>query len=363
MKIVPTHTTQQDSKTARSPEEQRFETAWQQVTNQQKENDLLREDVQTFSQETVTRIQEKEKVYMDSMYDTCLHLLGFLSRKSLTLWQRETLIAWVSQYLRILQSNPFSAHLDFTPIEQILEKAFEAMYPSPSYLTDDLATLENIFQDLVDEFEASGAAGEGNVGQDDTDSNQSFFQDFFKQQQSVEQQRNEENQALKRLMKSSSINRLFRKIAAVLHPDKETDEAKRQQKNHLMSELIQARNSNDIPTIFSFYAKYVGESPLQELGGDLDSISQLLERQYIDLRHMKESIPHDDPLTGILYQQFYRKSAAATKRAVNKHLKEMETNSHTLLSLRQEITSLAKLKPYLEVHYDLLLDEEGRDFF
>ena len=36
-----------------------------------------------------------------------------------------------------------------------------------------------------------------------------------------------------------------------------------------MSELIEARDNNDITTLFAFYAEHVDQSPLQELGGDL----------------------------------------------------------------------------------------------
>lgn len=371
MQIATTKARPQFNETARSPKEQRFDEAWQQVVKQQKENDCFREDVQTFARKTLDRIQDKEKACMEAMHGTCLHLLEFFSRKSMTLWQRETLMAWMSQFLRTMQNNPFSSHLDMEPITQRLNEALETIYPGlslrPEFPANDPEfhggdTAGSAHENFFAEFEQTGAASYPGQKQDDADASESFFQRFFEQQQAFEQQRLEESQALKRLMKSSSVNRLFRKVAGILHPDKESDEAARQEKNRLMGELIEARNRNDIPRIFAFYAEYVGLSPLQELGEDLDSATRLLERQYLDLRDVKENILNEEPLTAGLYRQFHRKSPAATQRAINKYLKETEARTQTLQSLRQNITSLNKLKPYLEFQYEMLVQDETLDF-
>ena len=355
MKVTTTKTMQSTDKATRSPEEQRFDKAWQQVIEQQKDNENYREHIRTFVKETSNRLEAKEKECMDTMYKSSLHLLGFLSRKSLTRWQRETLLAWVGQYLFTMQSNPFSSHLDFGPITQSLNEAYEAYEALHPPLYEDLGD-ESSF---LDNFEDSD---EGSKGSESFF--EEFFEEFFKhQQEEAEQQHHEEKLALKQLMKSSSINRLFRKIAAILHPDKETNEALREEKNTLMSELIQARNTNDIPRIFDFYAKYVGHSPLQELGEDLESASELLERQHRDLLRTKENILHDDPLAGILHHHFHKKTPAATTRAINKHLKGLEEQHNNLQIICRDITSLNKLKPYLELHYDMLFQKREKDYF
>ncbi|MFV9472828.1 hypothetical protein ACM5Q9_00185 [Advenella sp. RU8] len=380
MSLTTTKTGQQLNKTTHSPKEQRFNRAWQQVINQQKENDEFRENVQIFIRETLDQIRDTEKACMEAMYDTCLHLLGFFSRKSMPQWQRETLMSWLTQYLRAMQDNPFSVHLDLAPITQGLNDALDAMYPhlsiqcesqpyEPEFHDGSMpeSTHEDYFSendphDFFNEFEQTGAASHPGQEQDDADESESFFHHFFKQQQAFEQERLEQSQALKRLMKSSSVNKLFRKVAGILHPDKEKNEAARQEKNRLMSELIEARNTNDIPRIFAFYAEYVGQSPLQELGEDLDSATDLLERQYLDLLITKEDILHEEPLTADLYRQFQRKSPAATQRAIKKHLKETKAHAQTLQSLRRDITSLNKLKPYLEFRYETLMQSEVLDF-
>lgn len=380
MQVTTAKAASQASKTAYSAQEKRFNQAWERVVNQQKENDRFRQEAEAFALDARARIQDKEQAYMDAMHGACLHLLSFFSRKSLTQWQRQTLMDWVTQYLQTMQNNPFGSHLDMEPIRQRLSEALAATYtglPPPSgYPEDDLAydgygssmsdeedlLIEDMFQELFAEFEQAHAASGPDQSQNEGDADQAFFHSFFQQQQADEQQRHDENQALKLLMKSSSVNRLFRKVAGVLHPDKELDETARQGKNRLMGELIHARDTNNIPRIFAFYAEYVGQSPLQELGEDLDSVTQLLGRQYLYLCDLKKRILDEDPLTGALYRQFHRKTPAATQRAINKHLKETQTHTNALLVLPQDVTSLNKLKPYLEAHYDMFFQDEALDF-
>lgn len=372
MQVITTDASPLASKTTQSPHHKSFNDAWQRVVNQQKQNDRFSEGVRAFALATRARIQDKEHSYMDAMHSACLHLLAFFSRKSLTQRQRETLMAWVDQYLYIMYNNPFGSHLNMELIHQRLADAEAVTYPdfphpsddaecedfdSPAFDEDD-PLIQDMFQELFAEFEQADPTNDSEQSWDETDANEAFFQ----QQRTYEQQRHDETQALKLLMKSSSMNKLFRKVAGILHPDKEPDEAVRQDKNRLMSELIQARNNNDVPRIFAFYAEYVGQSPLLELGEDLDGVTQLLERQYLYLCDQKEHILHENPIDGVLYRRFHKKTPAATQRAINKHLKKIQTDTNALHALPQEVTSLKKLKPYLDLHYETLIYEDDFNF-
>ncbi|NYT61892.1 hypothetical protein H0A66_06095 [Alcaligenaceae bacterium] len=379
MQVTTSKNASQAKKAAQSPTEQRFDKAWKRVANKQKENDRFRENIQAFSQDTSARIQEKEQRYMVAMHGACLHLLTFFNRKSLTQWQRQMLFDWVSEYLEAMQNNPFSSHLDMRLIRQRLADELAVAYPESkqrsTHGADDPADdydfpdpdeeeplIQDMFQELFAEFEQADRAGASAEQHDETDADQAFFQDFFQQQQAYEQQRQDESQALKRLMQSSSVNRLFRKVAGVLHPDKEQDEALRQDKNRLMGELIQARDTNDIPRLFAFYTEYVGQSPMEALGEDLDGVTQLLERQYLYLCDLKERILDEDLFAGALYRQFHRKTPVATKRVITKHLKDIQSRTNALLALPEDITSLKSLKPYLELRYDVFCEDAFLDF-
>lgn len=339
-----------------STPEKEFEKAWNQVIDQQKKNARLREEVQSFSRSVSAAIQEQEKAYILAQCQTCEHLLSFCSRKSLSLRQRGELLDWIMDYLISIGSNPFSTQVDLTELRNRVDEQLAEIYPDEPALfntgsehgekSDDAQQppqTEDLFNDLFAEFEM----------EDDMDKDalnpfaEAFFEEFAQQQRATEEARQAEGQALKEMMKTSSINRLFRKVARVLHPDRERDEGAREEKNRLMGALLHARQTNDIPMIFSLYAEHVGESPLQELAGDLKGVTQLLQRQYAHLREQKHGIIEEEPFAAAMYRRFYQKSDQAVQRALRKYVIELEDRTLNLQHLREDVTTLSKLKWYL----------------
>lgn len=333
--------------------EELFNKAWKRVTNQQKKNDRLREQIKTFAEQVTQAIEHQEKTYTTTLYQICEHLLVFYGRKSLAAWQREVLMEWILEYVDSITSNPFAGGIDLSPLYQTMEAIVEKMHPeafdpfqggemhSDKHFFDEMDNEDDIasmFDDLFSDF------------QHDSDK-------FFRQQKSFEQQMKDDEQALSKLMKGGSINKLFRRVARVLHPDREQDEDARLEKNRLMSELIEARDSNDITTLFAFYAEYIGQSPLEELGGDLADATQLLNRQYAQLRSQHADIPYEDPKTGVLYQRFHKKTMKASLHGVNAHLVNLALNINNLQLFCKEVTSLNKLKPYLQMRWEHFNDE------
>lgn len=358
MKLITRKTKSQAPLDTHSRSEEKFNDAWQRIMRQQNKNDRLRADAQAFAHDIQSGIQDKEKAYMEAIYFSSQHLLSFFRRTSLAQWERAELLEWAVEYLNAMTNNPFSQHLDIFALQQQVEEAYAFAYPESQSLhdpSDDDSAFDDEEHDDSDDEEPSV--------EDMYEEHESFFDDFFRQQQHAQQQRvQDENLALKHLIRSSSINQLFRKLASILHPDKERDEAARAEKNRLMGELIQARDSNDIPKLFSFYAEYVGDSPLQELGGDLDGATVLLEQHLRYLLDQKEDILDENPLTGALYRQFYKSTPAARQHAVNKHLEDIQTRTEALSDMCDRITSVKSLKPYLKLRRDALFDEDVIDF-
>lgn len=118
----------QTKKDSQSPEAL-FETAWKRVISQQKKNAKLREEMKAFSQRVSEAIQDQEKAYVNTLYQTCEHLLVFYGRKSLTQWQREVLVDWIADYVSTIRNNPFAADLDLIPLLQQLDDTLEKFIP------------------------------------------------------------------------------------------------------------------------------------------------------------------------------------------------------------------------------------------
>jgi ribosomal protein S20 len=330
-----------------------FNKAWKRLANQQKKNDRLREQIKTFAEQVTDAVEQQEKAYITTLYQSCEHLLIFYSRKSLAAWQREVLMEWILDYIDSITHNPFASDIDLSPLYQTMDAIVKKIYPEAfdPFQDDAMHSDQHFFDEMDDEDDSA------NMFDDLFSDFQHDSDEFFRQHESFEQQKKDDEQALNKLMKGGSINKLFRRVARVLHPDREQDEEARLEKNRLMSELIEARDNNDITTLFAFYAEYIGQSPLEELGGDLADATQLLNRQYAQLRSQHADIPYEDPKTGVLYQRFHKKTMKASLHGINAHLAAIEQDMNNLKLFRQEVTSLNKLKPYLQMRWEHFNEE------
>ena len=359
MKLTTSKIKTKTSDNSGSPSQKLFNQAWQKVANQQKKNNRLREEIRTFAEQVTNSIEQQEKAYVTTLYKSCEQLLVFYGRKSLAVWHREVLMEWIVDYIDTIANNPFATDVDLAALSQTMQATMEKIHPEllDTFQDEAMHNEEHFFDEMADEDDESIFEKLFSDIQDEPG-----FDDFFSQQKSFEQQIKDDEQALNKLMKGGSINKLFRRVARVLHPDLEQDEEARLEKNRLMSELIEARNNNDITSLFAFYAEYIGQSPLEELGGDLADATQLLNRQYAQLESQYEDILYEDPKAGVLYERFHKKTMKASQREINTHLKKMEQDINNLELFRQEVTSLKKLKPYLQMRWELFWSNSNRHF-
>lgn len=353
MKITRAATAERKAtRSPRSAQENAFEKAWNKVIKQQQKNASLRQEVQEFSLQVSNAIAEHETSCLRSIALTCEHLLSFSGRKSLNFRQRGLLLDWIAEYLAIIDTSPFSKRLDLQALRQTVEEQTDQWYleqaerngipPGSAAGDPDDEGTDDRFADQFDEFEA-----ETDFNDEDPEPCEEDLFGGFDPHQGAAEARRAEAQALQDMMKASSINRLFRKLARVLHPDRERDDDARKTKNRLMGELLQARRNNDIPAIFSLYAEHVGESPLQELADDLDGVTRLLQRRYEELRDQQDMIIEEEPIAATLYRRFHRKSKPAVQRAIRAYQDELQERSRLFQQLCRELSNVNTLKHYL----------------
>ena len=216
-----------------------------------------------------------------------------------------------------------------------------------------------------------------NVNEDSEDENidhdffERLFDEFTNHNEFDDKNRGEEEKIKKinKLLKRSSINSMFRRIAKVLHPDKEQDEQRKDEKHKLMTGLIEARDKNDIPTIFSMYAEHVGEMPEDLAKEDMENINLLLNYQLKQLKQEYDSAPYQDPKTAMFYDMFQAKTEKGIVKNIRARMKDIDDSIYTSRHFLSRITSLSKLKPLLEeVYYQRCearfdsLNEEDWDF-
>lgn len=168
---------------------------------------------------------------------------------------------------------------------------------------------------------------------------------------------------LDQLLKKSSITKLFRRVAKVIHPDLEQDAELKKQKHHQMSQLIKARDERDIPLILQIYKEVIGELPDEFSSTDYQSLTQLLNYKIEELRNQKNDILIENPKYSAFYEWFYAKNPQQEKRNIASFKREVEQNVRNYLLLAAEITSIKTLRPFLEERQHLhAMSRFGVDF-
>jgi hypothetical protein len=188
----------------------------------------------------------------------------------------------------------------------------------------------------------------GGFSEDDEDDRFDFGPDPFDFDSAVTE---EDESEIPAAISNVVFKRLFRSIAARLHPDRERDPDKRKKKHTLMTRLLDARKQGDVMTIALMYQEHVGEdATLSKL--DEKQLLQALKGQIDELRCEQEDYSLQSPLHRMAYEQFYSTHREKTNRAFKQHIRKIENTGSEARLLALEITSLRALKPHLELRYD-----------
>lgn len=101
-----------------------------------------------------------------------------------------------------------------------------------------------------------------------------------------------------------SLERLFRQLARVLHPDREQDDARKAEKHILMSQCLKARQDKDIDTLLSLYTEHVGALPDDLTAADRVELIAALELQLRQLQQELQQLRFGDPLQAQIIERY-----------------------------------------------------------
>ena len=364
---------------------------WQRIQRLQKQNAKLRQELQEFEQECIAAIREDEEKLARTVLQQATHLSGFLTRRSMPQWQHVELRRWIGENLNEVASSPFC---DREALNQAMQQiqAIEAKLltqNSDKEVTGDadinqsstekpgatrqndknkqtsfdqaFSPMEDMFEELFPEFEQDENEIdeafldddlEGNVYDDDGAFWDELFDEYQQREEAANHARRERNKSLQEMLKKTSINAMFRRLARLLHPDREQDPDLKALRHDQMTQLIQARDNNDVFTLLNMYQQNTGESPLADLAGDRQEILPLFKAQAEQLRDQRDQIIRENPLRGHFYNRFYGKTPQSRKRKLQHYCEELQLMNKHEHRVTQSIRNIATLKPYLVERYD-----------
>ncbi len=338
---------------SRKPEtpEERFEREWVRVQTLQQEVRRLEEELDALSTRVIAIIAEPERAVADVLFEQTERLLSFCPKKSLTQWQRQILAEWLVENIQALGQQLFVDHLDVRGLANRTLAALEAFAFMPSARTHGSRT-DASEDDFDPDADCEIPDHNDQLAAEERAFFERLYQEFAQEREHSDAEERKGQRSLDQLIKGSSINKLFRRIAGVLHPDREQDIALQKIRHQQMSELVEARDRGDVLKIFALYAEHVGESPLSLIDSDLDKVTQLLREQARRLQAEKQDVLYGDPLKADIYREFYSKSDQGIERKIRKHVEIRQQQELEERNITNCLTSLKALKPFLESRYE-----------
>ena len=156
------------------------------------------------------------------------------------------------------------------------------------------------------------------------------------------------------------LERLFRRLARALHPDREPDEERRAIKHVLMSTALAARRAKDLDTLLSLHAEHVGGLPDALDGADADALVGALERQLEGMRRALERARGGDPRAELL-ARYDGADDAARARRVARHAERLDAETARLERLVAGLAGADGLEDALDDRRELERDRLAVD--
>ena len=153
------------------------------------------------------------------------------------------------------------------------------------------------------------------------------------------------------LLSNDAFNRLFRSTASKLHPDRESDMTRREEKHRLMSQLLAARKEGDVMAVIDMYRQHVGDDDSLP-AADEQQLIAALRQQIATLEEGIEDYSCKSPLHRAAYEMFYFANSRKTDQAFREHLRNIRRVTAEAERMGREIRTLKTLKPVLAQRYD-----------
>ncbi|REL27397.1 hypothetical protein DXX93_13020 [Thalassotalea euphylliae] len=354
-------TNQANKKSSKSENDTSYEYLnhlWQKIKKHEKRNQNLVNKQAKLYLEFVERIEPYEHAYCLAIANKAKRLISFMPRKSFSHAQQQALIEWIEEEISDIEYHPFIGNVDIGELRVLFQNGLSHSLKSIDVDEDTIAHMRTMFNDMFDgkinfsdeeltkiarqpellkelamqkfnelysrqetEFQDENRKGEyteQNRDQDDFD-NDEDFESFFhnNHQQDMEEERQKE---LDQLFKSSQLNKMYKRLASVLHPDKAQDKAQKAARKELMQCLSDARQNKDAFTLLKLYQEYIPDAEFSFDDKTLAAIKDLLVDKAAILNGQYHDLKSNNTPQAIVWRKFSARSKKAIDLNFTEHL-------------------------------------------
>lgn len=237
---------------------------WQAIQRQLNKNGSLQKKMNAFFEIYEKNLKVDEVRFLNSRMELVTHLCNFIPRKTIVKTPMENLLNYIDDEILLISQHPFN---DSDAVEKLQKFKLNKLQERKDIYATDIKTInamreyleslpwmpKDISDEKISEFIRDPDKGEEEIEkgyqewlktqpeeesiieqelqeefEDWIDPDDEFFAHDAYQRDGLDQNLADENtdQLLKKLMKSEEINKLYKKLANLLHPDKLTDTTK-----------------------------------------------------------------------------------------------------------------------------------------
>jgi len=310
-------------------------------------------------------IAPREQKLTQAVSDVTAQLMMHFSQGDLDIPDQSLLGLWITDNLNSLQDHPFADKgqtnvlatrwLELLnndgPVENQLAKLARKNSFGANDQQEHSDTTTNAERNQAPEFTSTDNANAADPG--DTQSRQESSARDDDAASSADSTGSKKGSAVedtvKTLEEKLSVERLFRQLAKVLHPDREQDEEAKAAKHVLMSECLKARQEKDIQALLTLYCEHVGDLPDDLNNNSHSELVSALELQLKQLQLELRDKRFGDPLHAMIIERYSSSTSNDSEPRINNHAQ----------SLDDEVEVAQRLTRQLNEHEGLLdaLDE------
>lgn len=152
---------------------------------------------------------------------------------------------------------------------------------------------------------------------------------------------------IKEKFQGAQLSKMYKRIASVIHPDKEPDQSKKEEKHRLMQTLALAKQEQDVMTLVRMLIDYVPNSEHLFDDATLIKMGHLLEIKLRDLDQTHCDIFNQQGLKSHVWRRFSAPSKKQTQAKMEKYIEMIDNTMELMKKRTRKIKGINQLNKYL----------------
>lgn len=322
---------------------------WRKVTQYERRNEKAAVKVNTLYQEYEQRVMPHDRKMGDTRCRWLRHLMSFLDSKELKRKDLQLLFEYVDDQLSQMLDFSFfydpdmlrslTEHLEHygealfrkerkQALEQIchefsliIKEAFGEDVKVPysqlraALNSGNQEAMEQLFEQLREKYVASQTGREDAPGDKEPE-----WQDF---EFNYSPDENASTSTIREIFRGSQLSKIYRQIARIVHPDREQDPLKKEEKHRLMQQLVKARKEGDVVTLVTMYGEFVPDGDILLDSEALEHVDHLLSMRLRVLNHAHRDIFHGQGFKTCVWKQFSASSKKQTREKMALYIRDV----------------------------------------